>query len=301
MSATVEATRPGHASRGVGPGSRRRRESRWPNVVVHLLLIAGAASMIYPLLWMVSSSFKSADEIFSDPGLIPSHLVPNNYAEGWSALGLSFGRFFLNSFIIAGLCVVGNVASCSMAAYAFARLDFAFRRVWFAVMLVTIMLPIHVLIVPQYVLFHELGWINTFLPLTVPKFLAVDAFFVFLMVQFIRGLPRELDDAARIDGCGPVQIFLRIMLPLMSPALITTAIFTFYWTWDDFFGQLIFLSDLETYTVPLGLRGFLDSSGSSSWGPMFAMATLSLVPVFTFFLIFQRRLTEGIATTGLKG
>ena len=301
MSATVEATRPGHASRGVGPGSRRRRESRWPNVVVHLLLIAGAASMIYPLLWMVSSSFKSADEIFSDPGLIPSHLVPNNYPEGWSALGLSFGRFFLNSFIIAGLCVVGNVASCSMAAYAFARLDFAFRRVWFAVMLVTIMLPIHVLIVPQYVLFHELGWINTFLPLTVPKFLAVDAFFVFLMVQFIRGLPRELDDAARIDGCGPVQIFLRIMLPLMSPALITTAIFTFYWTWDDFFGQLIFLSDLETYTVPLGLRGFLDSSGSSSWGPMFAMATLSLVPVFTFFLIFQRRLTEGIATTGLKG
>lgn len=234
-------------------------------------------------------------------GLWPAHFIIDNYTNGWTALGLPFGKFFVNSFVIAGLAVIGNVASCSMAAYAFARLHFRFRQVWFGVMLVTIMLPIHVLIVPQYVLFHWLGWINTILPLTVPKFLAVDAFFIFLMVQFIRGLPTELDDAARIDGCGSAAIFFRIVLPLMSPALITTAIFSFYWSWDDFFSQLIFLSDLGTYTVPLGLRAFLDSTGSSSWGPMFAMATLSLVPVFVFFLAFQRHLTQGIATSGLKG
>jgi multiple sugar transport system permease protein len=281
--------------------SRSRRRSRLPSVLVHLLLVAGALTMLYPLLWMVSSSFKSADEIFSDVGLVPTTLIIENYVDGWTALGIWFGTFFANSFLIAGLAVVGNVISCALAAFAFARLKFRLRRFWFAVMLITMMLPIHVLIVPQYVLFHGLGWVNTILPLTVPKFLGVDAFFIFLMVQFIRGLPTELDDAARIDGCGQIQIFYRIILPLMTPALITTAIFTFYWTWDDFFGQLIFLSDLETYTVPLALRAFLDSSGSSSWGPMFAMATLSLVPVVGFFLIFQQRLTEGIATTGLKG
>jgi multiple sugar transport system permease protein len=281
--------------------SRGRRRSRLPSVLVHLLLVAGALTMLYPLLWMVSSSFKSADEIFSDVGLVPTTLIVENYVDGWTALGIWFGTFFANSFLIAGLAVVGNVISCALAAFAFARLRFRLRRFWFAVMLITMMLPIHVLIVPQYVLFHGLGWVNTILPLTVPKFLGVDAFFIFLMVQFIRGLPTELDDAARIDGCGQIQIFYRIILPLMTPALITTAIFTFYWTWDDFFGQLIFLSDLETYTVPLALRAFLDSSGSSSWGPMFAMATLSLVPVVGFFLVFQQRLTEGIATTGLKG
>jgi multiple sugar transport system permease protein len=281
--------------------SRARRRSRLPSVLVHLLLVGGALTMLYPLLWMVSSSFKSADEIFSDVGLVPTTLIVENYVDGWTALGIWFGTFFANSFLIAGLAVVGNVISCALAAFAFARLRFRLRRFWFAVMLITMMLPIHVLIVPQYVLFHGLGWVNTILPLTVPKFLGVDAFFIFLMVQFIRGLPTELDDAARIDGCGQIQIFYRIILPLMTPALITTAIFTFYWTWDDFFGQLIFLSDLETYTVPLALRAFLDSSGSSSWGPMFAMATLSLVPVVGFFLVFQQRLTEGIATTGLKG
>ncbi|MBM7789533.1 carbohydrate ABC transporter permease [Tenggerimyces flavus] len=269
--------------------------------VTHVLLIAGALVMLYPLLWMVSGAFKPADEIFASAGLLPESFTLSNFIDGWTGLGIGFGRFFLNSFTISALAVVGNVLSCSMAAYAFARLSFRFKRAWFAIMLVTIMLPIHVLIVPQYVLFHNLKWINTILPLTIPHFLAVDAFFIFLMVQFIRGLPRELDDAARIDGCGPVQIYLRIVLPLMTPALITTAIFTFIWTWDNFFNQIVFISDVEKFTVPLALRAFLDSSGESSWGPMFAMATLSLVPVVTFFLVFQKRITEGISTTGLKG
>ncbi|TMR96435.1 carbohydrate ABC transporter permease [Nonomuraea basaltis] len=271
---------------------------RW---AVHLLVVAGALAMLYPLFWLISSSFKPNDEIFTDPGLVPETVVADNYATGWTALGVPFSGFFANSFLIAAAAVAGNVMSCSMAAYAFARLSFRFRRLWFAIMMMSIMLPIHVLIVPQYTLFKYLGWVDTFLPLIVPKFLAVDGFFIFLMVQFIRSLPRELDDAARIDGCGPVQVYWRIILPLSRPALITTAIFTFIWTWDDFFSQLVYLSDVSTYTVPLALRAFLDSSGGSTWGPMLAMAVLSLIPILGFFLIFQRRITEGISTTGLKG
>jgi multiple sugar transport system permease protein len=156
-------------------------------------------------------------------------------------------------------------------------------------------------VVPQYIIFQRLGWVNTFLPLIVPKFFAVDAFFIFLMVQFIRGIPVELEQAAMVDGCNRFQIFGRIILPLLTPALVTTTIFTFIWTWNDFFSQLLYLSTQNNYTVSLGLRQFLDASGESSWGPMFAMTTLSLLPVFIVFLFFQKRLVEGIATTGLKG
>jgi len=270
---------------------------------VHVLLIAGALVMLYPLLWMVSSSLKPADLIFSDPSLWPKEFDFSNYPEGWTGSGTSFGRFFLNSTIVTAGAVVGNVVACSMAAYAFARLDFKFKKLWFALMLVTIMLPQHVTLVPQYFLFLRLGWVDTFLPLIVPKFLAVDAFFIFLMVQFIRSIPRELDDAAAVDGCGPIMIYWRIILPLATPALVTTAIFTFIWTWDDFFSQLIYLSSIANYTVPLGLRMFLDLTGGeeATWGPLFAMSVLSLIPTFLFFLFFQRMLIEGISTSGLKG
>nr|WP_269328312.1 carbohydrate ABC transporter permease [Kineosporia mesophila] len=187
-----------------------------------------------------------------------------------------------------------------MAAYAFARLEFPFKRTAFAIMLLTIMLPVHVVIVPQYILWANLGLINTFVPLIAPKLLATDAFFIFLMVQFIRGIPRELDEAARIDGAGHARIFLRIILPLMTPALATTAIFTFIWTWNDFFTQLIFLTDPDKYTVPVALRSFIDAQENSSFGSLFAMSVVSLVPIFLAFLLGQRYLIQGIATTGGK-
>ena len=163
------------------------------------------------------------------------------------------------------------------------------------------MLPFHVTVVPQYIIFNFLGWTNTFLPLVVPIFFAVDAFFIFLMVQFIRGIPVELEQAAMVDGCNRFQIFTKIILPLLAPALVTTTIFTFIWTYNDFFSQLLYLSTERRYTVSLGLRQFVDASGQSAWGPMFAMTTLSLVPVILVFAFFQRRLVEGLATTGLKG
>ena len=206
-----------------------------------------------------------------------------------------------NSFVIAVLVAIGNAISCSMAAYAFARLEFKLKRLWFSLMLVSIMLPFHVLIVPQYSLFRSFGWLNSILPLTVPSFLATESFFIFLMVQFIRGIPRELDQAAALDGSGPIRTYWSIILPLSKPALVTTAIFSFIWAWNDFFSPLIYLNSVENYTVSLGLRLFLDSTNASSWGPMFAMASLALAPIFVFFLIFQRLIVEGISTTGIRG
>lgn len=278
----------------------RQATHRPRQILKHVALIVSGLVMLYPLLWLVVSSLRPSDMIFRDPGIIPRTFDLNNYLDGWKALTPEFGRYLVNSFIVVAGAIVGNLFSCSLAAYAFARLEFRGRKVMFAVMLGTIMLPMHVTIVPQYILFSSLGWVNTFLPLIVPKFLATDAFFIFLMVQFIRGIPRELDEAAEIDGCSRFGIFWRVVLPLMVPALAATAIFTFIWTWDDFFSQLIYLSDPSLYTVPLALRSFTDIVSGTSWGPMFAMSVVSLAPVFLVFLFGQRYLIEGISTTGGK-
>lgn len=268
--------------------------------VKHILLIAAASLMVYPLLWMLVSSFRPNDVIFREAGLWITELHWENYTGGWTTLDPDFGAYLINSAIVVIGCIIGNVVSCSLAAYAFARLRFKFRTLFFSIMLLTIMLPYHVVIVPQYIIFSKFGWVNTFYPLIVPKLLATDAFFVFLMVQFIRGLPKELDEAARIDGCGHFRIFFNIILPNMVPAIATTAIFTFIWTWNEFLSALIYLTTPFKYTVPLALKMFLDSSGASNWGGMFAMSIVSLIPVFLAFLFGQRFLIRGIATTGMK-
>ncbi|AEI42916.1 carbohydrate ABC transporter permease [Paenibacillus mucilaginosus] len=275
------------------------RPTAW---LVHALVMALGILMLYPILWLISSSFKPDHLIFSDLRLWPAEITLDNYVKGWNGIsGTSFGSFLANSMLLCLLAVLGNLVSCSMAAYAFGRLDFSLKNIWFGLMMVTIMLPHHVTIIPQYVLFHKLGWVDTFSPLTVPKLLATDAFFIFLMVQFIRGLPRDLDESGRIDGCGPIQIYWRIVMPLALPALITTAIFTFIWTWDDFFSQLLYLNTPAKYTVPLGLRLFLDSSSQSNWGAMMAMSVVSLIPSLVIFFSLQRYFVEGISTSGIKG
>ncbi|WP_226037413.1 carbohydrate ABC transporter permease [Aquibacillus saliphilus] len=271
-------------------------------LITHLFVLGFGLVMLYPVVWMVSSSLKPEYLIFSDPGLWPKEVTFDNYIKGWQAVGdVTFGLFFKNSFVISVIAMLGNLVTCSMAAYAFARMNFPLKKTFFALMIFTIMLPTHVTLVPQYVIFHSLDWVNTILPLTVPKLLATDGFFIFLMVQFFRGIPKELDESATMDGCGPIRIYLRIILPLAVPALLTTAIFTFMWTWDDFFSQMIYLTSTDKFTVPLGLRLFLDSEGSSSWGALFAMSVLSLIPIMTIFFFFQKQIVEGIATTGLKG
>jgi multiple sugar transport system permease protein len=282
----------------------RPGRERWRSVtrtsVRHVVMIVAALVMIYPLIWLLGSSFKPTELIFRDLSVLPTEWDFSNYSSGWEALSQPFGRYMLNSAVIVAGCLLGNLVTCSMAGYAFARLKFRGRNMWFAMMLISIMLPIHVIIVPRYIMFQQMDWINTFWPLIVPKLLATDAFFIFLMVQFFRGIPNELEEAARIDGCGHPRIFFSVMLPNAVPALATTAIFTFIWTWNDFFSQLIFLTRDEVRTAPLALRLFLDPATGSNWGPMFAMSIVTLIPIFLVFLFGQRYLVQGIATTGMK-
>ncbi|MCQ8190253.1 carbohydrate ABC transporter permease [Streptomyces rugosispiralis] len=282
--------------RAAAPGRRAAR------ALLYIVLVIGVVAMLYPLVWLLSASLKPADEIFGSAGLLPDTWNVANYENGWiSADGSTFGRPLLNSILVSLGAVTGNILACSLAAFAFARLEFPFKRTAFALMMVTVMLPAQVTIIPQYILFNNLGWVDTYLPLVLPKFFAVDAFFIFLMVQFIRGIPRDLDDAAALDGCSPGGIYLKVILPLLRPALVTTAIFTFLWTYNDFFSQLIYISKAQLYTVPLALRQFIDGTGQSDYGPMFAMSVLSLLPTLVLFLIFQRLIVDGISTSGMKG
>jgi multiple sugar transport system permease protein len=273
------------------------------HTLTHLLIIFLGLFMIYPVLWMVVSSFKPNNMIFSDPGIIPKAVTTENYVSGWKGYaGTSFGQFFANSLLMCGVAIIGNLISCTMAAYAFARLKFTGRGLWFAVMMVTLMLPAQVTIVPRYILFNTFGWVGSFLPIVVPKFLATDAFFVFLLVQFIRSLPKELDEAAIIDGCGRAGVFLRIIVPLAVPALVTTALFTFLWTWDDFFNHLLYLTNPPIFSVSRALRTFVGDAGAvNNWGGALAMSTLSMVPPFVLFFSLQKYFVQGITTTGIKG
>lgn len=272
------------------------------DLVFHILVILFGLFMIYPLLWMLSASFKTQAEIFTEFNFWPKEPTLGNYINGWKGVsGYSFGRFLYNSMFIAIMCIIGNVISCSMAAYAFSKLKFRLNKILFSVMLLTLMLPFHVKLIPQYIIFMNLKWVNTFLPFIVPKFFAVEGFFIFLMVQFMRTISNELLDAPRIDGCNTFDIYLRFMLPLSLPALVTVAIFTFIWTWNDFFSQMIYLSSPARFTVSLSLRMFIDSTGTSSWGSLFAMSCLSLIPLFIVFILFQRYLIEGIQSGSLKG
>ena len=273
------------------------------HTLTHLFIIALGLLMIYPILWMIVSAFKPNNMIFSDPGLIPKAVTIENFITGWKGYaGVTFGKFFMNSLFMCAAAVLGNLIACTMAAYAFARLEFAGRKFWFAVMLVTLMLPGHVTIVPRYILFNTFGWVGTYLPIIVPKFLATDAFFVFLLVQFMRSLPKEIEEAAIIDGCGKWGVLIRIIVPLALPALVTTALFTFLWTWDDFFNHLLYLTNPQIYSVSRALRTFVGDAGAvSNWGGALAMSTLSLVPSFILFFSLQKYFVKGITTTGLKG
>lgn len=282
---------------------RAAREKRARNsaLLKHGFLILCTLIMIYPLVWMVMASIKPDNEIFNTSlSLWPQEFKFSNYPEGWNTLSVSFGRFFANSMFVTTMAVIGNVMSASFAAYAFARLEFTGKTLLFSLMMMTLMIPYHVVLIPQYILFLKAGMVDSYLPLIVPKFLASDAFFIFLMVQFFRQLPRELDEAAMIDGCSPFKIYWAIILPLSMPALATAAIFTFIWTWDDFLAPLVYLNNVEDYTVPLALRMFLAQDSVSEYGQMFAMSVLSILPIVVFFVIFQKFIIRGIAMTGLK-
>lgn len=271
-------------------------------VIYHIFTLSFGYIMLYPLLWMLFSSFKEKADIFKYAHtLIPRKWIIENYIEGWRGFaGITFGSFFKNSLIIVFISTIGAVLSSAVVAYGFSRIKFFGRNFWFACMIMTMLLPYQVVMIPQYIMFQKLNWVNTFKPLIVPSYFG-HPFFIFLTMQFIRGIPVELDEAAKIDGCSKYGIFFRIIAPLTSPAIITSTIFSFLWKWDDFLGPLIYLNKPSLYPVTVALRMFADPNAITNWGAMFAMGTLSLLPCLIIFIFFQKYLVEGITTTGLKG
>ena len=272
-------------------------------VIYHLLVCGFGLIMIYPLIWMVVSSLKETNTIFTTAGsLIPQSIVVENYINGWKGFaGVTFARFFGNSLFITILSTIGTVASSACVAYAFARCNFPGKKILFTAMLASMMIPGQILMVPQYLWYQKLGWVGSYLPLIVPFCFAIQGFFIYLMMSFIQGIPKELDEAAKIDGCSYFGIFSRIILPLMSPSLITAGIFSFMWRWDDFMSALLYVDKPVKYPASLALKLFCDPGASSDYGAMFAMATLSIIPIFLIFVFFQKYLVEGVATSGLKG
>jgi ABC-type glycerol-3-phosphate transport system permease component len=261
-----------------------------------LLLTAGL--FLVPLLWMLSSSLKPDYAIFAvPPQLIP---LPPRWANYPEALAyVPFGRYTLNTLLISAVTIVGHLLSCTVVAYAFARLRAPGRDALFLGVLATMMLPYPVTMVPLYVLFQRLGWVNSILPLTVPAFFG-SPLYIFLLRQFFLALPLDLEDAARLDGAGTLRILWSILLPLSLPALATVAIFTFQATWNDFLPPLIYLQTPDQYTVTLGLQ-FFRSTYTTSWAYLMAASLVTMLPVLIVFLLAQRLFIEGIAITGLKG
>lgn len=272
-------------------------------VVYHVLVCGLGLIMIYPLIWMVMSSFKETNTIFATANqLIPSKFILDNYINGWKGFAkITFATFFGNSMFIAVVATFGTVISSAVVAFGLARCKFFGRGILFAAMLVSMMLPAQVLMIPQYLWYQKLGWVGSYKPLIVPYFFAIQGFFVYLMINFIDGIPKELDEAAKIDGCSYYGIFARIHLPLITPALITGTIFSFMWRWDDFLSALLYINESAKYPASLALKLFCDPGSSSDYGAMFAMATISIMPAVIMFICLQKYLVEGISTSGLKG
>ncbi|MDR0539844.1 MAG: carbohydrate ABC transporter permease [Spirochaetaceae bacterium] len=270
-------------------------------VVAYIFLIILGYIMIYPLLWMVSAAFKNNQEIFGSLSLLPKQPVWDGFPQGWKGSGqYSFGTFLFNTFALVLPTVFFTAASSILVAYGFSRFDFPFKKVLFSLMIATLMLPATVIIIPRYIFFKNLGWLDSYMPFIAPAFLGAFPFFNFMMVQFFRGIPKELDESARIDGCGSFRTLVQILLPLCKPAIFSVVVFQFVWTWNDFFNALIYISSVRKFPLALGLRLSLDISANVNWNQILAMSTVSIIPPVLLFFAAQQYFVEGITTSGLK-
>lgn len=265
------------------------------------LLIFGYI-MIFPIIWMFFASFKPNEEIFGSLKLLPSTFLWESYAKGWRGHGqFSFGVFMLNTFKLVVPTVLFTVLSSTLVAYGFARFRFPGKKLLFSIMISTLLLPNAVLIIPRYLLFKQFGWLDTYKTFTIPALFACYPFFIYMLIQFFRGIPVELDESAKIDGCNSFSILVRVLLPLCKPAVISVALLQTVWTWEDFFNSLIYITSTKNFTVSLALRMGMDTNESASWNGVLAMAVISMIPCVVLFFSAQKYFVEGISTSGLKG
>lgn len=266
--------------------------------ILYIIMSMGALIFMLPFLWMLSTSLKPSTQVFIYPiQWIPKPFIWRNYIDALRSA--PFGTYYINTVVITAFTVIGTVISSVLSAYGFARLNFKGKDSLFLLILSAMMLPNQVTVIPQFIMFKSLGWLNTFFPLTVPSFFG-PPFFIFLLRQYMLTLPKELDDAAFIDGCSKLQVLILILMPLLKPAIFTMVILTFLGTWNDFFGPLIYLSDMKKYTVTLGLTLFRGEF-STYWNWLMAASVVAIFPCLLIFLLFQRYFIQGIALTGLKG
>lgn len=268
--------------------------------LTYIVLILAAVICLFPFLWMISTSFKPMSDIYKmPPTLIPEHGTIENFIEGWK--GANFQMYFKNTAVITLLATVGTVFSSSIVAYGFARFQSRMSKFLFMVLLGTMMLPTQVTLIPQYLLFYKMGMVDTIWPLVIPSWLGGGAFNIFLFIQFFRTLPKELDEAAKIDGANSLQIFTRILLPAVKPVMLAVLVMALVFNWNDFFNPLIYLNSNEKFTIAIGLQFFKGSQGNVQVGQMMAMALFSLLPVLLVFGTCQKYFIQGIKMSGLKG
>ncbi len=281
------------------PGGRQGLARRLRGLALHAILIAGSMLFLLPFLWSFSTSLKLESEVFTfPPQFVPADIQWQNYPDALTAI--PFGRYAVNTLLLALGRIVGILLSCSLVAFAFARLRWKGRDALFFVLLATLMIPAEITLVPQYILFSKLGWVDTYLPLIVPAYFADNAFFVFLLRQFFLTIPRDLDDAARLDGASYFDVYRHIILPLSRPALMAVAIFAFQNNWNAFLQPLIYLQDRDLYTVGLGLSLFQEQY-YTRWTLLMAASVAVMLPVLVVFFTLQRRFVQGITFTGMKG
>jgi oligogalacturonide transport system permease protein len=289
-------------SRAADSSGLSDQASRAQTLVRTTLLMAVAVVMLYPLLWLVGASFKSNAQIFSEVGFWPQSFDLDAYAKGWkTSTEYTFATYFTNSFLITVPRIAVTVVSCVLVAYGFARFEFRGKKLLFGVMIGTMMLPLIVLRLPQYLMFKELGWLDTYLPLILPSAFATDTFFVFMLVQFLRGIPRDMEEAAVIDGCNALQLLWHIIVPLLKPAIISVIVFQFIWTMNDFMGPLVYLASVEKYPVSLALKMSIGATEEVEWANVIAISVVALIPSVVVFFLAQRHFIEGASSSGIKG
>jgi oligogalacturonide transport system permease protein len=280
-------------------GLEQADSTRW---VRYLVLALVAFVMLYPLLWLIGASFKSNQQIFTEVGFWPQSIDFKSYAKGWKTSSeYTFATYFLNSFLITIPRIIVTVISCVLVAYAFARFDFWGKKFLFSVMVATMMLPLIVLRLPQYLVFRELGWLDSYLPMIVPSAFATDTFFIFMLVQFLRSIPRDMEEAAQIDGCNSLQLLWHIIVPMLKPAIISVIVFQFIWTMNDFMGPLIYLASVEKYPVSLALKMSIGATEEVEWANVIAISVVALIPSVAVFFAAQRHFIEGATSSGIKG
>jgi len=280
-------------------GMEQADSTRW---VRYLVLALVAFVMLYPLLWLIGASFKSNQQIFTEVGFWPQSIDFKAYAKGWkTSTEYTFATYFLNSFLITIPRIIVTVISCVLVAYAFARFDFWGKKFLLSVMVATMMLPLIVLRLPQYLVFRELGWLDSYLPMIVPSAFATDTFFIFMLVQFLRSIPRDMEEAAQIDGCNSLQLLWHIIVPMLKPAIISVIVFQFIWTMNDFMGPLIYLASVEKYPVSLALKMSIGATEEVEWANVIAISVVALIPSVAVFFAAQRHFIEGATSSGIKG